>query len=479
MDTFSEKTEHLYLQIAGNIEQKIKTKVIGIGDKLPSLRRLCEMYNISQSTAMQAYYHLESKSLIEARPQSGYFVSRVIKRFPAIPATSQPVSGLENLEMNSLLDSVFSHIEQKDMVMFSHGVPAEEMLPVARLNKGLIQAMRDLQGSGTAYEITQGNVKLRRQIAKNAFRHGHLTEEDIVTTTGCINALSCSLMAITKPGDTIIVESPVYFGILQLAQSLGLRILELPTHPETGIQPDALKKALETEKVKACILISNFSNPLGSCMPDEHKKEVVRLIQQHHVALIEDDLYGDVYFGRSRPSTCKSFDESGLVLWCGSVSKTLAPGYRVGWVAPGIFKEQVNRIKLLHTISSTSITQEVIANFLETGRYENHMRKMRHTLYTNYLQYLRVIQEHFPEGTKVSRPQGGFVLWVEFDRKIDTIHLFKKAAAEKISFSPGRMFTLRRQFDHCLRLNYGLVWTEEVQRALIRLGEMAKEIGEF
>ncbi|MEJ7671728.1 MAG: PLP-dependent aminotransferase family protein [Chitinophagaceae bacterium] len=277
------------------------------------------------------------------------------------------------------------------------------------MNKAVLQAMRELEGSGTAYEKIEGNPKLRRHIARWSLNwNGKLAEHDIITTMGCINAIAYCMMAIAKRGDLIAVESPVYFGVLELAQSLGLKVLELPTSAKTGIELDALEKALSGKKVKLVLLVSNFNNPLGSCMPDENKKEAVQLISKYGVPLIEDDLYGDIYFGNSRPKSCKTYDEEGLVLWCGSVSKTLAPGYRVGWVAPGKYYEEIKHLKMLHSLSSTTLMQEVVANFFETGRYESHLRKLRRILYTNCLQYVRAVSEYFPKDTKVSRPQGGF-----------------------------------------------------------------------
>lgn len=473
MKSIKQREGLLYLRIANSIEHQIREEVLAIGDKLPSLRMICSMYGVSQGTALQAYYHLESKSLIEARPQSGYFVSNTLRRSLAIPQTSNPRAAMGKLSIEGLIEKVYSHAKP-DHILLSHGSPAASLLPIARLNKGLVRAMRELKGSGTAYEPTQGNERLRKQIARWAFTLNQLTADDIISTAGCINAVSYCMMALTRPGDTIIVESPVYFGILQLAQSLGLKVLELPTHSQTGIEIDALKKTLRQQKVNLCLLVSNFGNPLGSCMPDEHKKEVVRLLAHYHVPLIEDDIYGDVFFGVQRPTTCKTYDEEGLVLWCCSVSKTLAPGYRVGWVAPGKFKEQVLRVKLFHAISSTSLTQEVIANFLETGRYEAHLRKMRHVLYSNCLQYIRAITDYFPEGTKVSRPQGGFMLWVELDKKVDTEELYERAIKKGISIAPGRMFTLQKQFDNCMRLNYGVGWNEEMEEVLKKLGGMVK-----
>ena len=463
------------MRIAKSIEQQIYDEVLKIGDKLPSIRMVCREQGVSMSTATQAYLELESKSLIESRPQSGYYVSYCPKRQPAFPETSKPDNQLAGHNPRDIVDKVFRNIGNRDITLFSLSVPSDELLPIAKLNKGVLQALRTLPDSGTGYEEIQGNEKLRRGIAKWSFNWGgSLTEKDILTTAGCMNAISCCMMTLTKWGDTIAVESPVYFGTVRLAESLGLNVLELPSNAKTGIEIEALKKALSVHKIKLCLLVSNFNNPLGSCMPDEHKQEVVRLLAHHNVPLIEDDLYGDVYFGDSRPKCCKTYDESGLVLWCGSVSKTLAPGYRVGWVAPGRFKNDVIRMKQVHSISSTTLTQEVIADFLANGRYESHLRKMRQTLHTNCLQYIRAIADYFPEGTKVSRPQGGFVLWVELAKHIDTMELYERAIKKNISIAPGRMFTLQKQFDNCMRISYGMQWNEHLDEALKTLGKLVK-----
>jgi DNA-binding transcriptional MocR family regulator len=467
------QSEHLYLRIARIIEGQIRDGVLQIGDRLPSIRTLCREQGISMSTATQTYLELESQSLIESRPRSGYYVSRSPGKQLAIPRTSQPTDISHPQSREDVIQRVYSDLTESNLIRLSLGVPANELLPIAKLNRGIMQAIRALSASGTAYETIQGSERLRRQIAHWAFTwDGRLSDNDIVTTAGCMNALSYCIMALTQRGDTIAVESPVYFGILQLAKSLGLQVLELPTHPQTGIELDAFKKALA--KIKVCVLISNFNNPLGSCMPDEHKREVVRLVQHYNIPLIEEDLYGDVYFSESRPKSCKTYDESGLVLWCGSVSKTLAPGYRVGWVAPGQFTEQITRMKLIHSVSSATLTQEVIANFLEQGRYERHLKRLRQTLYTNSLLYRQAIATYFPEGTRISQPQGGFFLWVELDQRINTVDLYHRALQAGISIAPGCMFTLQPQFMNCMRLSYGLAWTQQIDHALQTLGKMVK-----
>jgi DNA-binding transcriptional MocR family regulator len=469
--------ELLYVQIASSLEQQINNDTLKVGDKLPSIRMICRQHGVSMTTAQYAYYELEAKSLIEPRPQSGYYVSNSFRKKLAIPGVSRPESKPAMKTVTDIIENSFHPTSEQNFTVFSRGVPAMKLLPIAKLNKGALQAIRSLPGGGTTYEPLQGNERLRTQVARWSFSwKGDLSEKDILTTAGCMSAISYCLMALTKQGDTIAVESPCFYGILQLAQSLGLKILELPTDPQTGVDMDSLKKILQKTKPAVCIFVSNFNNPFGSLMPEEHKREAVKLLARHNIPLIEDDIYGDLYFSDQRPTCCKSYDESGMVLQCSSFSKTLAPAYRVGWVAAGKYMNAVMKIKLFHDLSSTAITHEAIGSFLETGRYEAHLRKLRKTLYTNYLQYVRVIGDHFPEGTKISRPQGGLSLWMELPKSMNTIDLYNEAVGRKITFSPGSMFTLQKQFSNCMRLAYGLEWNEKTENALKLLGKLAKGI---
>ncbi len=471
----TDKGTHIYMTIADDIEQRIMNNVLRIGEKLPSVRTLSKMHDVSMSTTLQAYYLLEGKGLIEARPQSGYFVRYNPTRFPRKVEKSNPRPVAKAKSVEAIISEVYDDFAMQGMVRLSLSVPDPELLPLARLNKAMVQAMRELPANGTSYESIQGNSSLRRQIAKTSIEWGgHLQPEDIITTAGCMNAISYSLLALTKPGDTIAVESPVYFGVLRFAQSIGLKVLELPTDPDTGVDPDDLKKALGKHNIKACFFVTNFSNPLGYCMPDETKEATVKLLSRHGIPLIEDDLYGDVYFGKQRPKSCKSFDEEGNVLWCGSISKTLAPGFRVGWVAPGKYFEKVKRLKLYNSITSATPQQTAIANFMAEGAYERHLRKLRQTLHSNSLQFARAIGEYFPDNVKMSSPKGGFIFWLELDKHIDTYAVYREAAQHKISIAPGSMFTLQERYSNCMRISYGMPWTDKVDNALKTLGGLVK-----
>ena len=467
--------ELLYLRIAESLERQIVEDVLNIGDKLPSVRTLSKQQGISVSTALQAYYHLEGKGLIASKPQSGYYVRFLPGQAPARPAPSKPLAAAKSRNVDALISEVYENWTDPRITRFSLSVPAPELLPVAMLNKAMLQALRAMPGNGTSYEQVKGNPELRRQIARWALNwDGKLGEDDLITTAGAMNAISFALMALTKPGDMVAVESPCYFGSLRLLHSLGLKVLELSTHPDTGIAPDDLRKAIAKHPVKVCLFVTNFGNPLGHCMPDVAKKEIVEILASRGIPLIEDDLYGDVYFGKKRPLSCKTFDEGGNVLWCGSISKTLAPGYRVGWIAPGRHYDTVKRLKLYHNITSASPEQAAIAAFLATGRYEHHLRRLRQTLHSNCLQYIRAISEYFPEGTRVTHPEGGFILWVELDKKVDTQELYQLAMKHRISIAPGAMFSMQDRYHNCMRLSYGMPWNPALDAALRKLGGMLK-----
>ncbi|MFN1219165.1 PLP-dependent aminotransferase family protein [Chryseobacterium kwangjuense] len=467
--------EFIYTEIAEGIASQIRNGVLKAGDKLPSVRMMCQEHQVSMNTAKRVFLELESLSLIESKPQSGYFVSRLMSVKLPLPEVSRPSLIANNDEPDELISRVYENMGKKGLTFFSIGIPSGDLLPQAKLKKEIINATRELRDGGTEYEELQGNLKLRRMIAIRSLQWGgNLSENDLVTTNGGMNALSFCLMALGKPGDTIAIESPCYPGILQLANGLGLNVLELPTHPTTGIEIDALRKVIP--QINLCLLIPNFNSPLGSCMPDENKKEIVKLLAEHSIPLIEDDVYGDLYFGSSRPKCCKSFDKEGNVLYCSSISKTLAPGYRVGWIAPGRYKDKIMKLKLLHSTSSISIVNEAVANFLKSGKYEKHLQQMRKALQSNYQNYVQVIADYFPEGTRTSRPQGGLSLWVEFDKKIRTTELYDLAIKQNISIAPGRMFTLQDQFENCMRLCIGLPWTDETRLCLQQVGNLAKKI---
>jgi DNA-binding transcriptional MocR family regulator len=469
--------DHLYMQIAGGIEKMIADDVLKIGDKLPSVRLLSEEYGISMGTAFQAYYHLEGKGLIESRPKSGYYVRFNHKRFPAMPKQLQPETISHEVSVKEMIASIYTDIASHDVINFALAVPDLSLLPAAKLNKSVIHALRNSKDHCINYEQTQGNVELRKQIARLAFNWGGKIEpEEIVVTLGCLEAITMCLRAVTNPGDTVAVECPTYFGIYQAAESLGLKVVEISSCAINGIDLECLQNAINKCSIKACVVVPNFNNPLGSCMPDENKKQLVELITKHNIPLIEDDIYGEMHFGKNRPKTCKYFDKKGMVIHCSSLSKSLAPGYRIGWTIPGKFLDQVKQLKRMSNISCPTLTQVAIAHFLKNGRYEYHLKNLRKALHTQSLRYVQAIIRYFPGDTKISRPHGGFVLWLELNKKVNGFKLRTEAMKHKISVVPGRIFSASCNYSNFIRISFGKPWSDDVDYGLMMLGRIIKKM---
>ena len=470
------KSDHKYVEVSERIETLIERGIFKVGDKLLSVRALSKEQGISLSTAFQAYYSLESKGLIEARPQSGYYVKYSPRHVLDMPKVCEPLDDALPVTVDEMINSVYVDLNSKSLLNFSMATPSIDLLPTAKLNKAVLHSLRSSKTNCLHYEHIQGNVNLRRQIARQAFNWGGTpSEEDIVVTAGCVEALSLCIKATTKPGDAVAIESPTYFAIFQLMESHGLKVVEIPTDPVLGMDIEYLTQAIPRFNIKACLVVSNFNNPLGSCMPDERKKQLVEMLAKKEIPLIEDDIYGELYFGKTRPKTCKTFDKKGLILHCASFSKSLAPGYRIGWTIPGRFKDAIIRLKRMHTVSTNTLAQSAVADFLSNGRFELHLRHLRKALHTQSLRYMQAVCEYFPEDTCITRPHGGFTLWIEMNKKINGFKLHKRALKHNIGIAPGQIFSAQGRFENCFRLSYGEPWNPKIEEGIKTLGKLMKE----
>jgi DNA-binding transcriptional MocR family regulator len=469
--------DFLYQQLADRLEKQIRQQVLKTGDKLLSVRTLSREQGVSISTAFNAYGLLEIRGLIEARPKSGYYVCFTPRQHRGTLPVIQPVHDGHIASTDEMIAMVYKNLSARGVVRFSLATPSLALLPHAKLTKALMQVIRESPDSCMNYEEVQGNLRLRQQVARYAFNSGcNIAADDVVTTQGCMEALAFCLKAVTSPGDAVAIESPIYFGILNVMQGLGLKVVEIPADPVTGIDIAYLERNIQSLHIKACLVVTNFNNPSGSCMPDDHKQRLVALLAKQQIPLIEDDIYGELYFGKTRPRTCKSYDRDGWVLLCASVSKSLAPGYRVGWCIPGRFKEKILNLKLNHTVSSATPTQAAVGLFVETGRYDLHLRHLRKALYTQCLQYIQAITTYFPEDTRVSQPQGGYTLWIALNRRINAFELFKQAIAENISIAPGQLFSADARFTNFIRISFGNPFDKEIDRSLKVLGGIVKDM---
>jgi DNA-binding transcriptional MocR family regulator len=467
----------LYLKVAQLIENQIRGGALRVGERIPSVRSLSRTQKVSVSTTLQAYFWLENRGYVEARNKSGFYV-----RVPATELAPEPKFQNSNpvptdLGMGELLTTIMRTVSDRSMVPLGTALPGPALLPYHKLNRiTRVIAQRDALHS-SYYPLPSGSEPLRRQIARRSLDSGcSFSAQDVVITCGAQEALNLCLRAVAKPGEVVAIESPTYFGVLQAIESLGMRALEIPTHPRTGMDLDVLNRTIKKYRVKACIVMTNAHNPLGYVLPDEAKKALVELAAKHEVPLIEDDLYGELAFNLQRPKVAKAFDRSGGVLLCSSFSKILAPGFRVGWVEPGRFRKAVERLKFLSNIATPALPQLVVANFLESGGYDRHLRRLRLAFSEQVQAMSRAIAKYFPSGTRLTRPAGGYVLWVELPKRVNALKLFREALAEKITIIPGPIFSASGHFQNDIRISCGYPWSDDIDRALLTLGKLCEKL---
>jgi DNA-binding transcriptional MocR family regulator len=465
----------LYERVGAEIAALIEAGTYRVGDRLPSIRQLSSKMSVSINTVMQAYSLLEDRRVIQARPQSGYYVC---PRAPEI--TSKPILRKQRMVPTEvtyceICRQVIHNMMNKDLLPLGSALPDPQHLPVARLNRIMSAALRRFGDQSVAYMMPPGSERLRTQIAKRSLMAGiSIGPDEVLVTSGCVEAVELALRVTCKAGDTIAVESPFYFNFLQLIAEMGLKALEIPSTPREGISLEALSYAIENNRISACLVIPNFSNPLGSLMPDERKRELVQLLSRHDIPLIEDDIYGDLTFGQERPLTAKAFDREGLVIYCSSFSKTVAPGYRVGWAIGGRFQPEMERLKMMTNLACASPTQLALAEFLANGGYDHHLRAVRRIYATNISQMADAVSRYFPESTRMTRPGGAFMLWVEMPAAIDSVKLFHQAMEHGIAITPGSIFSLSGKYRNCIRLS-SAIWNERTRQGIETLGNLAKE----
>ncbi|SFN28659.1 aminotransferase-like domain-containing protein [Marinobacter pelagius] len=462
----------LYSQVADQLQALIQEGVYRQGDRLPGVRVLSRQFGVSISTVLQAHQTLEARGYLEARERSGYFVRLPVQDVPEpsmLKHRSRPVPvTAREMTLDLCAD------EQKRMVPLATAIPHPDYLPVRQIQQSTLWAAR--RGLETLDYAFPGKESFRRQIAQRMAAIGvPVTPDDILATNGAQEAIILALRAVTQPGDIVAVESPSFPGILQALEVVGLRVIEIPTHPSEGLSLEGLELALEQWPLKACVVVTNHSNPMGARMSDERKKQLVSMLAAADVPLIEDDIYGDLYHTGERPRPAKAFDRADNVIYCSSFSKTISPGLRLGWMIPGRHMASARQHKYFVNLATSSIPQLAVAHFLEQGGYDRYLRSARQH-YREATERMRsAVARSFPEGTAVSRPQGGFVLWVQLPEGVSGTEVYQRARAENINVAPGLMFSTTNKFDNCLRLNGGNPWTGTIEKAVARLGALVHE----
>jgi DNA-binding transcriptional MocR family regulator len=484
----------LYQELAGEIEDMVLRQVLRPGERLASVRQQRARRGVSPATVFQAYDLLQARGIAVARPRSGYYVAdhalaaaeaaasaaaldmhgAARAAAAAEPEPSQPDGESVAVDVSELVFQLLDAGRAREVIPFGSAFPSPLLFPLAKLARAAASGLRNIDPWSTVADLPPGNAELRRQIALRYQQDGvQVDADDIVITNGALEALNLCLQAVARPGDTVLIESPSFYAGLQALERLQLKAIEVATHPRDGIDLEALADALQRHRPKACWLMTSFQNPLGSLMPPEKKQALVELLAAHQVPLIEDDVYGELYFDARRPALAKRYDSEGLVMHCGSFSKCLAPGFRIGWAAAGRHARAVGRLKTSTSLAAAMPSQLALADYLGQGGYERHLRHLRQTLERQRDLMLDALAEHFPPGTRVTRPRGGYFLWVVLPSGVDALALHRAALAQGIGIAPGPMFSARREFNNCIRLNYGHLWDASHARAMAVLGALA------
>ncbi|MFD1381838.1 PLP-dependent aminotransferase family protein [Rhodanobacter aciditrophus] len=464
----------LYQKVADQIETHIQEGLFKLGERIPSVRKASAQMEVSMATVLQAYRLLEDRGVIKAQPQKGYFVHSI----PTQPLKVRPQSTADQDEsIQTMLANVLRLSQDTNVTQFGAAIPNNQFLPIRQLQRSVGRLMRLEPDICAAYAFTPGSEVLRRQIAIRMLDTGcKLSPEDILITLGCQHALMLALQSTTMPGDTIAIESPSYHGILQAAKALHLKVIEIPCHWDTGLDLSMLANALAEHPIKACVVSPENQNPTGAQMPQPARHELLTLAANYDITIIEDDVYGELCYQSPRLPSLKALDRQDKVIYCGSFSKSIAPGFRVGWIIGGKQQAAIAQQAYVQSFATPTLTQVAIANFLENGAYDRHLRKTRQTYQQNLSYFQGAITKHFPVGTHYSAPKGGFILWVTLPKEINALALHKLALQHKIGLLPGHALSHSGTFTHHIRINYALPWNNHTETALKTLGRLCFEL---
>ncbi|MGJ7534544.1 MULTISPECIES: PLP-dependent aminotransferase family protein [unclassified Variovorax] len=465
--------EMLYLQIAESIAMPIRAGTLARGERIPSVRELARHHSVSLGTVVQAYRMLEDSRLIVARPRSGYFVAARPPR-PPEPEASNPPPDSMAVDVSSLAARVMQLAHDPGYVSFGAVCPSPDLFAEERVRRAVSRAVQRHRATLTQYTIGSGDESLRRAVARHALRMGcQLDARDVIVTNSCLESIALCLRAVTTPGDVVALESPTLFSFLEILEDLHLRALEIPTHPRTGLSLNALRLAFDTQPVKAVLAVPTLSNPMGASMPTAERRRLAQMVAERGIPLIEDVIYNDLAEQDEQRRAVRSFDTTGHVMLCGSFSKTIAPGLRLGWVDAGRWGTKVSRMKQVTSGSQSAMLERAMADLMTQPGIEANYRQMRATIAARVDEVRGLIAQHFPKGTRVTDPPGGFILWVELPQGVDSLALFQACLAEGIVISPGTMFSATNHFRNCIRLALAGLWDDAHRHALRRVGALA------
>ncbi|ASW74320.1 GntR family transcriptional regulator [Chryseobacterium piperi] len=459
------------------IEHKIKNGTLLPGSRLPSIREIKKEYRLSMSSVQSGYEYLVIKGWVKNIPRSGYFVASDLKKATTAQSSPQKQQIKEETTFSKNVKLTSVRNRPNEYGSFNAATPTDLLIPQKLILKKMQEVIREKAASLLRYYPVNGSLKLRELIASRARQYGcALNSEELIITDGALQALYIALASVTRPGDTIAVESPCVFSILEVIANLQLKTIEIPIHEEIGFDTAYFRKICNENDIKALVVTPNFHNPTGILMTDEIKKELLSVALMYEIPIIENDIYGDLYFGEERPSCIRNFDESGLVMTFSSFSKTLAPGIRLGWLHPGKYYVEAEKLRFSLGRSVAPIYQELLIKLLEENSYEKHLRVFRKQLQEQATAIGEALSNYFPDGSHFYKPAGGYSIWGRLPERLDIYAFYHYCETHRILFTPGEIFGFGNQFSHYFRIIFADRINTKNVLSLQKAGEKARKL---
>lgn len=508
----------VYQQIAGQLRAEIERGERAPGERLPAIRALAASLGLHRDTVALAYESLASAGWVEARVGAGTFVRSTIaaakESRPGGPgsrpgsrrgATARNASarrgrasrdreGRETIDgdereidlalapqverLITLENTRPRYASRPDVVELHRLVPDPRFYPVEAFRRCMDAALHEKGPALFSYAEPQGDLGLRRAMAERFRRFGieHDPEEHVLCH-GASQGISLALRLFTQPGDQVAVEVPTYANVLSAFAGLGLTAAPVPMDSD-GPDPDALDRLLGKPEVKAFYTIPSFHNPLGTTSPLERRRQTLEIAARHGVPIIEDGFEMDLRFRGSDLPPLAALDDSGIVVLLFSFSKSLFPGVRVGsLLARGRALEGLVALKHATDLSDALPLQAGLARFLETGSYDRHLKRIRKLMRARHAALDAALDAEMPDGTRWTRPEGGYQRWVELPEGIDTRDLLAEAARAGVLYTPGTLFMPDARPSSAMRLTVSGADEEQIRRGVAALGEVVRAVG--
>ncbi len=465
-----------YKDIADRIISDIQNEKLASGQRMPSLRQLTKQLGVSMTTALNSYRTLEDLGWLVSYPKSGFYVSAFssnenLPELPQFKSRKMPVS------ISNRADSY----DDKNHISGPFGISqiCPDNIPLSEIKAHIRQTVQRGDALLHTYPNPKGSISLRDALATHFSNNGFpLSAKELCVSSGCMDAIRMAVLATTEVGDAIGISSPCFNGLLKLLASMSRKVVEIPCTPE-GLDLDQIEQRLKSKEISAGLFSSSFMNPHGLSLSIEQKQRLASLANKYRTPIIEDDVYGELGHESLYPLPVKHWDTNGYLIWCSSISKTLSSGLRIGWCAPGRYLDKCIDICASERLGHNELIQSSVASFINAGQYQSHIQRIRKISLSNANAYRTLLLENLPQGSAVSSPKGGLVLWIQTPN-LDQDKFKQLIEDANIDIRFGSQFTTKKLYRECFRLNYGWSLSKEydsnrtIEDTLLQITQIAK-----